>query len=150
MVFETVKFVCMNGEVVYVPTELNNETSGEVFSGLIGNSDGEVQLPNIRSYILEKVVIFCIRLLNFGPPKIEKVLNNTDMNEIVEEWDADFIDIDKDELLELVLVAECFAIKPLLELACAKIATQIKNESTLEIRKYFQIDDNFASECTQF
>ena len=59
------------------------------------------------------------------------------MNEIVGEWDADFIDIEKDELLELVVVAECFAIKPLLELACAKIATQIKTESTFEIRKYF-------------
>ena len=37
-------------------------------------------------------------------------------------------------------------IKPLLELSCAKVASQIKNKSVVEIRKYFNIENDFTPE----
>jgi hypothetical protein len=43
------------------------------------------------------------------------------MSEIVGQWDAEFIDVDQELLFELILTANYMDIKPLLDLACAKV-----------------------------
>ncbi len=40
-------------------------------------------------------------------------------------------------------------IKPLLELACAKVASMMKNKSVVEIRKLFNIENDFSPEEEQ-
>ena len=44
------------------------------------------------------------------------------------------------------MAANYLDIKPLLELSCAKVASQIKNKSVQEIRKYFNIENDFTPE----
>ena len=44
------------------------------------------------------------------------------------------------------MAANYLDIKPLLELSCAKVASQIKNKSVVEIRKYFNIENDFTPE----
>ena len=47
------------------------------------------------------------------------------------------------------MAANYLDIKPLLELSCAKVASQIKNKSVKEIRQYFNIENDFTPEEEQ-
>ena len=71
------------------------------------------------------------------------------MHSLVEPWYADYINVEKEELFELIMASNYLDIKPLLELACAKVASLIKNKSIEEIRKFFNIENDFTPEEEQ-
>ena len=79
--------------------------------------------------ILEKVIEFCRHIKDNAVPEIEKPLRSTDMATVVDAWYANFINVEKEMLLELMIASDYLEIKPLLELCCAKIASIIKNKS---------------------
>ena len=92
-------------------------------------TEEEIPLPQVKKAILEKVIVFCTRMLDHAPPEIDKPLSHSDMAQVVDQWHAEYIDIPQEELFELVMAANYLDIKPLLELSCAKVASQIKNKS---------------------
>ena len=71
------------------------------------------------------------------------------MHSLVEPWYADYINVEKEELFELIMASNYLDINPLLELACAKVASQIKNKSIEEIRKFYNIENDFTPEEEQ-
>ena len=99
--------------------------------------------------ILEKVIEFCRHLKDHQAPEIEKPLKSTDMAEVVGPWYADYINLEKEVLFELISASEHLKINPLFELACAKVASLIKNKSIQKIRKYFNIENDFTPEEEQ-
>ena len=143
---ETVKLLCNDGEVVEVP--VNVAEKSVLIKGLIEDSgtEEEIPLPQIKKAVLEKIVVFCTRMLDHQPPEIDKPLSHNDMKQVVDQWHADYVDLEQEELFELVMAANYLDIKPLLELSCAKVASQIKNKSVVEIRKYFNIENDFTPE----
>lgn len=68
------------------------------------------------------------------------------MSEIVQEWYSTFVAIDQETLFELILAANYMDIKPLLDLTCATVASLIKGKSPEEIRKQFNIVNDFTPE----
>ena len=64
----------------------------------------------------------------------------------ISEWDVEFIAVEKEILFELVLAANYLDLKPLLDLGCAKLATMIKGMSVEQIRKEFNIVNDFTPE----
>ena len=58
--------------------------------------------------------------------EIEKPLKSANMNEVVSQWDADFVDVAQEQLFELILAANYMDVKSLLDLTCAKVASMIK------------------------
>merc|ERR1711916_114461 len=79
-------------------------------------------------------------------PEIEKPLKSSSMAEAVPEWDAKFVDLGQETLFELILAANYMDIKSLLDLTCAKVASLIKGKSPEEIRKTFNIVNDFTPE----
>ena len=79
-------------------------------------------------------------------PEIEKPLRSHNLSDVTTPWYADFVNLDQEVLFELILAANYLDIKPLLELACAKVASLIKNRSIPEIRKFFNIENDFTPE----
>ena len=68
------------------------------------------------------------------------------MNSVVDPWYAQYITLESEILFELIMAANYLDIKPLLELACAKCASLIKDKSIKEIRQFFNIENDFTPE----
>jgi len=109
-------------------------------------TETEIPLPNVRGSILKKVIKY-MQYHHTNPAKeIEKPLKSANMREVVSEWDANFVEVDQETLFELILAANYMDIKPLLDLTCAKVASMIKGKTPEEIRKRFNIQNDFSPE----
>ena len=71
---------------------------------------------------------------------------SSNLAECVPEWYAAFADVDQDVLFELVLAANYLDFKPLLDLACAKVASVCKGKSIEDVRKSFGIASDVSPE----
>mmetsp|Transcript_14118 Transcript_14118/g.47648 ORF Transcript_14118/g.47648 Transcript_14118/m.47648 type:complete len:186 (-) Transcript_14118:163-720(-) len=106
----------------------------------------EIPLPNVKSPILAKVITFCQRYKEEPMSEIEKPLKSSNMSEVVQEWYATFVSVEQEVLFELILAANYMDIKPLLDLTCACVASMIKGKTPEEIRKTFNIVNDFSPE----
>ena len=143
---ELVKLLCSDGDEVEVAVEIAEKSV--LIKGLIDDSgiEEQIPLPNVKRPILEKVIQFCTHLKDHQPPEIEKPLRSTDMASVVDPWFAEFINLEQEVLFELIMASNYLDIKTLLELSCAKVASLIKNKSIEEIRKFFNIENDFTPE----
>ena len=78
--------------------------------------------------------------------EIEKPLKSSNLSELIQEYYSEFTNVEQETLFELVLAANYLDIKPLLDLTCATIASMIKGKSAEEIRKIFNIVNDFTPE----
>jgi len=104
----------------------------------------EIPLPNVKANVLEKVTTYMKYHVDNPAKEIEKPLKSANMNEVVASWDADFVDVDQELLFELILAANYMDIKSLLDLTCAKVASMIKGKTPEQIRKTFNIQNDFT------
>ncbi|KAK9765253.1 hypothetical protein K7432_006566 [Basidiobolus ranarum] len=110
----------------------------------VGESDTAIPLPNVSGPILSKVVEYCAH------HKEDPVENDDDTkpktSDDIEEWDYEFCKVDQGTLFELILAANYLDIKPLLDLTCKTVANMIKGKTPEEIRKTFNIVNDFTPE----
>ncbi|KAI3919483.1 hypothetical protein MKW98_030194 [Papaver atlanticum] len=64
----------------------------------------------------------------------------------VKNWDAEFVKVDPSELFDLILAANYLNIKELCDLTCQTVADMIKGKTPEEIRKTFNIKNDFTPE----
>ena len=60
------------------------------------------------------------------PPTIEKPIKTFKFYELVPAFDAKFMDPGQLEMFDIIIAAKSLDIRPLLDLACAKIASLMK------------------------
>merc|ERR1712227_492733 len=89
----------------------------------------EIPLPNVKSHVLAKVIEFCRHFAEEPMSEIEKPLKSANMHEVVQEWYANYVDVDQELLFELT---------------CATVASMIKGKTPEEIRKTFNIVNDFT------
>ena len=107
----------------------------------------EMPIPNVKSGVLAKIIDYCKHHKDALPEEIGRPLKSKNLLECgVSEWDNKFVDIEQDLLFELVLAANYMDIKHLLDLTCAKLASLIKDKTPEEIRKQFNIVNDFTPE----
>ena len=56
-------------------------------------------------------------------PPLARTRLSTRFNELVDDWNAKFVNVENDTLFDLIQAANFLDIKPLTELACAKVAS---------------------------
>lgn len=114
-----------------------------------GESDEPVPLQNVSSDVLEKVLEYCEH--HKGEPH-QFIAPDANQDETrrrttdIGEWDQRFIDIDQEMLFELITAANYLDIKSLLDLGCKTVANLIKGKTPNEIRRLFNIVNNFTPE----
>ena len=143
---QTVTLVC-EGENFEVDLEVAQQSV--ILKNMIEDTgkQGEIPLSNLKIDTLKKIIEFCTHYKDAKMNPIEKPLKSNNLAEVVDEWYAKFIDLDKmDDIIDLVIAANYLDIDPLTELSCAKLASLIKGKSAEEIRKKFGIENDFTQE----
>jgi len=106
-------------------------------------TDNPIPLPNVTSKILATVIEYC-------KYHVESSKNDSDKPAVSEEdkkqWDTEFVKVDQATLFELILAANYLNIKELLDLTCLTVANMIKAKTPEEIRKTFNIKNDFTPE----
>ena len=114
------------------------------------NTEEEIPLPNVKSAILKKIIEFCAHVKETKLiPEIEKPLKSYVLSECVDKWFADYINVDKETLFEIILAANYLDIKSLIDLGCALVAIMMKDKSVEQIREMFHIQNDFTPEEEQ-
>ena len=137
---KTIKVKSSDGKVIELSTKAASKS--KLLSGVIQDypEDSEFPLNKINGETLEKVKEYLVHYQDSEPRQIEKPLPK-DFKDCVDEWDYKFIGDDNDQILALIFAANFMDIKPLLDLAAAKVATLIRGTTTESIRKDFEIKD---------
>jgi len=135
--FQVEKRVAKMSELVKTMIPDEDEADGE---------QTEIPLPNVKSVILGKVMEFCKHYVSEPMNDIEKPLKSSNMHEVVQEWYANYVEVEQETLFELILAANYMDIKPLLDLTCATVASMIKGKTPEDIRKTFNIVNDFTPE----
>ena len=109
----------------------------------------EFTANNVKGNILKKIVEYLEHYKDTEPKEIERPLPSQNFKECVDEFDFNFTEIDLDMLFEIILASNYLDIKPLLELASAKVASILKGKTIEEIRRTFNITNEFTPEEEQ-
>ena len=141
-----VKLTTMDGETVEVEKDIACKSI--LVKGIIDDSgtDEEIPLQSVKKSILELIIQYCEYIHLNTPPEIEKPLRSNELSGVVNQWYADFVNLDQEVLFELILAANFMDIKSLLELTTAKVASLIKGKTIPETRKFFNIENDFTPE----
>lgn len=96
--------------------------------------DEPLPLPGVTGKIMVKVVEWCKHHAEHG------------VSEELSDWDKTFYEMDQSELFDVILAANYLDIKNLLDGSCMTVADMIKGKSPDEIRKTFNIKNDFTKE----
>ncbi|GMP44652.1 hypothetical protein CsSME_00013490 [Camellia sinensis var. sinensis] len=105
-------------------------------------ADNGIPLPNVTSKILSKVIEYCKK--HVETPKSED--RATGVEDELKTFDIEFVKVDQGTLFDLILAANYLNIKSLLDLTCQTVADMIKGKTPEEIRKTFNIQNDFTPE----
>jgi S-phase kinase-associated protein 1 len=144
-----ITLVSSDGEKMQISAKAAQRS--QLVKGIIEDypDDAEVPLNNVKSNILKKIKDYLEHYQESEPKEIERPLASQNYQECVEAWDYEYINVELDLIFEIILAANYMDIKPLLELASSKIASIIKGKTPEEIRKTFNIQNDFTPEEEQ-
>ncbi|XP_068342140.1 SKP1-like protein 1A [Pyrus communis] len=103
-------------------------------------ADNGIPLPNVTSKILAKVIEYCKKHVDAA--KTDEKISEDDLKA----WDQEFVKVDQATLFDLILAANYLNIKTLLDLTCQTVADMIKGKTPEDIRKTFNIKNDFTPE----
>jgi S-phase kinase-associated protein 1 len=86
----------------------------------------EIPLPNVKDSVLAKVIAYCTHYKEDPMNSIQTPLKSSKIEELVQPWYAEFVQVEQDLLFELVTAANFMDIKPLLDLTCLAVSVLIK------------------------
>ncbi|XP_044970849.1 SKP1-like protein 1B isoform X2 [Hordeum vulgare subsp. vulgare] len=122
-------------------------------------ADNAIPFPNVNSKILSKVIEYCKQHVQARPKPADSTAADAAANSStsapavapaptvdMKSWDVEFIKVDQATLYDLILAANYLDIKGLLDLTCQTVADMMKGKTPEEIRKTFNIENDFTPE----
>ncbi|XP_062144257.1 SKP1-like protein 1B [Alnus glutinosa] len=103
-------------------------------------AENGIPLPNLTSKILAKVIVYSKKHVEAANP------DDRTSEYHLKAWDAEFVEVDQDTLFDLILAANYLNIKSLQDLTCQTLAEMVKGKTPEEIRKMFNIKNDFTPE----
>ncbi|CAO1941666.1 unnamed protein product [Urochloa humidicola] len=117
-----------------------------------GCTDGGIPLPNVTGKILATVIEYCNKhapatasaeaAAGEGSSSSAAVPSNEDLKA----FDDAFVEVEQAKLFDLILAANYLDVKGLLDITCQNVADMIKGKMPEEIRKTFNIKNDFTPE----
>lgn len=112
----------------------------------LDESEAPIPLPNVSSNVLKKVLEWCEQHKKDPEPLQDDGDDTRKKTTEISDWDQKFIQVDQEMLFEIILAANYLDIKPLLDVGCKTVANMIKGKQPEEIRKLFNIVNDFTPE----
>ncbi|KAF9622802.1 hypothetical protein IFM89_034037 [Coptis chinensis] len=106
------------------------------------DNDEKIILPNVDSVTLKLIIKYCKKHV----ANREGISSSSAGDEKLRKWDKDFIELDIVTLIKLINAANFMNIKSLLDLACRRVADMMREKTPEEIRKIFNIKNDFTPE----
>ena len=103
-------------------------------------------LLQVNEAVLKKVLEWCEHHRADPPQANEDDSDSRKKTTDIDEWDQKFMQVDQEMLFEIILAANYLDIKALLDVGCKTVANMIKGKSPEEIRKTFNITNDFTPE----
>ncbi|GKC08142.1 SKP1-like protein 1B [Tanacetum coccineum] len=132
-----------DGETFHVEETvvLQSETIKQMIDDDCANA--AIPLPNVTSMTLAKVIEYIKKHAEKPKDDDDKKVAEEDLKK----FDAEFVKVDQESMLfDLVRAANYLNIKSLLDLTCQAVADSIKDLSVEELRKKFNIQNDFTPE----
>ncbi|KAJ5931216.1 hypothetical protein N7516_005705 [Penicillium verrucosum] len=104
----------------------------------LGDSGEAIPIPNVSHRV--------VRAPQERSPSASDDDDNRRKTTDIDEWDQKFMQVDQEMLFEIILAANYLDIKALLDVGCKTVANMIKGKSPEEIRKTFNIQNDFTPE----
>lgn len=105
----------------------------------------EVPTQNVRSAVMKNILEWCEHYKDTNFPDDEQD-DDSKKSTPIDPWDNNFLNVDQEMLYEIILAANYLNIKPLLNSGCKVVAEMIRGKSPEEIRKTFNIVNDFTPE----
>ncbi|KAF2474331.1 E3 ubiquitin ligase SCF complex, Skp subunit [Lindgomyces ingoldianus] len=113
----------------------------------LGGESGEaIPIPNVNEAVMKKVLEWCEQHRKDPPASQDDDSDSRKKSTDIDEWDQKFMQVDQEMLFEIILAANYLDIKALLDVGCKTVANMIKGKSPDEIRKTFNIQNDFTPE----
>jgi S-phase kinase-associated protein 1 len=113
----------------------------------LGGDMGEsIPIPNVNEPVMKKVLEWCEHHRKDPPASQDDDSDSRKKSTDIDEWDQKFMQVDQEMLFEIILAANYLDIKALLDVGCKTVANMIKGKSPDEIRKTFNIQNDFTPE----
>ncbi|KAJ6116130.1 hypothetical protein N7523_005811 [Penicillium sp. IBT 18751x] len=109
----------------------------------LGETKGAIPIPNVNKRILEKVIDWCGHQPSDDCSTEEE--KDSRWKENIE-FEKEYFNVDQETLLGIILAANYLEIEKLLDLGCNAVANMIKGKSVKEIRRIFNIPNDFTPE----
>ncbi|KAF1998904.1 putative E3 ubiquitin ligase complex SCF subunit sconC [Amniculicola lignicola CBS 123094] len=110
------------------------------------STDEPIPIPNVNEAVMKKVLEWCEHHKADPPASQDDDSDSRKKSTDIEEWDQKFMQVDQEMLFEIILAANYLDIKALLDVGCKTVANMIKGKSPDEIRKTFNIQNDFTPE----
>ncbi|XP_074608281.1 S-phase kinase-associated protein 1-like [Acropora palmata] len=127
--------------------EVDEEVAKTMLRGFgVENFDEEpYPLPNVNGAILKKVIQWT-EIHKDDPPPPDDDENKEKRTDDIDPWDQEFLKVDNGTLFELMLAADHLKLEGLLVVTCKTVANMIKGKTPEEIKKTFNIKNDFTPE----
>lgn len=142
-----IKLQSSNGEVFRVDFDIikaSNTIKTMIENlGLKENDEEIIPLPNVKSFILNKVIEWATHHKD-DPPTTDEEEERNRLIDDISRWDMEFLNVDQGTLFDLIMAANYLDIKGLLKVTSKTVANMIKGKTPEEIRLTFNIKNDFA------
>nr|XP_044991320.1 S-phase kinase-associated protein 1-like [Jaculus jaculus] len=146
----SIKLQSSDGEIFEVDVEIAKQsvTIKAMLEDLGMDDEGDddpVPLPNANAAVLKKVFQWRTHPKD-DPPPPEDDENKEKRTDDIPVRDQEFLKVDQGTVFELILAANYLDIRVLLYIPCKTVASMIKGKTPEEIRKTFNIKNDFTEE----
>lgn len=109
-----------------------------------GGAADAIPIPDVTGRILSRVLEYVNR--HFSDPAADPLDYIPIADDPLKAFDDAFVQVDNDTLFELILAAQSLAVDGLLDLTCKTVADQMRGKTIEEIRKKFQIVNDYTAQ----
>ncbi|MES1905961.1 MAG: hypothetical protein MHPSP_003393, partial [Paramarteilia canceri] len=108
-----------------------------------------LELPKINSNILKMIIEWCKHHQNDSIENLMATKSYPSNQPNISTWDENFLRVEQITLMELILASDYLIIEPLKEMCCRVVASWIPGKSPEQLRKLFNIENDFTIEEEQ-